>query len=114
MRHDILYAPRAACRVAGKNPNKYDPCNVRDVSVQHIGQNVTLPLADGTGIVVYAKVRALRCTLGSPPRRSARRKHGPFCAMYAPRWRCRPLGTMRHVNPGEPASGRGRVPLLSG
>ena len=64
----------AGCRVAGKNPNKYDPCNVHDVLVQRIGQNVTLPLADGTGIVVYAKVRALRCTPGSPPRRSARRK----------------------------------------
>jgi len=40
----------------GKNTNKYDKCTVREAWVQRIGKNVTTPLADGTGIVVYAKV----------------------------------------------------------
>jgi hypothetical protein len=35
---------------------KYVNCTVRDAWVQRINKNVTTPLADGTGIVVYAKV----------------------------------------------------------
>jgi hypothetical protein len=43
-------------KITNTNTNKYDKCSVREAWVQRIGTNVTTPLADGSGIVVFSKV----------------------------------------------------------